>query len=448
MTWKNEQSPCSNPPSTTKPNIDGAFHLLKARNSLVQLLDDSRLSAAARARLAEDYQHLQRFLGKIEQGTIHVATFGRVGVGKSTLLNALSGKNVFLTSVLHGQTQRSEEVLWENAGDGIVFLIDTPGIDEIHGQEHALIAQTVAQNADIILFVIDSDMTDIELSALQQLHHQTQPIILVINKSDQLSAKEALKLQKHIRWRVAEMIPPERVVMTASRPDEELIVKERENGNVEEIWQTRAVDIAELQKVLQDLIAQFGRSYVALNASVFASRLSDKVVAEVMAVKQNVAEHVIRQYALFKAVGVAINPLPAVDLLALAADSGMVVHLAQIYGFSLTRREAGALMRTIALQTGLLIGTVYGVQILSSTLKGLTAGLSTVLTAGTQAGLAFYGSYVVGKAAQKYFAAGASWGEGGAKRVIEDIIADLDKEALMMEAKNSIRQILGKEQHD
>ncbi len=87
------------------------------------------------------------------------------------------------------------------------------------------------------------------------------------------------------------------------------------------------------------------------------------------------------------------------------------------------------------------IGTVYGVQFLSFLLKAGTVGLSTVFTASAQAGVAFYGSYVVDKAAERYFTAGASWVESGAKRVIEEIIADLDKDALIREANASIRQI-------
>ena len=132
------------------------------------------------------------------------------------------------------------------------------------------------------------------------------------------------------------------------------------------------------------------------------------------------------------------------DLLALAADASMVVHLSRTYGIDITRHQAGELVRTIAVQTGVLMGAVYGVQVLSSLLKGLTAGFSTILTAGAQGAVAYYGSYVIGKAAEHYFAQGASWGEAGAKPVIEEIMRDLDKERLMQEAKQSIAQYLGK----
>ncbi|SUO95400.1 YcjF family protein [Suttonella ornithocola] len=425
-------------------NERGQNHLGKARDSLSRLLEDKRLPGEAKARLSEDFRQLQRLLDKLEKGHVHVAAFGRVSVGKSALLNALAGKTVFETSVLHGHTKHSAETLWQSFDTGGVYLLDTPGIDEVNGEERAKIADNVARQADVILFVVDGDMTDIEYEALFALHQETQPIILVLNKADRYSAREQEALLKHLRHRVAEMVPSERVVVAAAQPDKQLEIIERENGSEEERWVMPEPRVEELRQVLWQLLQAGGQSYAALNASVFAGRMSEKIGMEIIEAKRSIAEKIIRQYALFKSIGVAINPIPAVDLLALAADSGMVVHLSKVYGVELTRHEAGSLIRTIAVQTGMLMGTVYGIQVLSSVLKGLTGGLSTIITAGAQAGVAFYGSYVVGKAAQQYFAQGASWGEGGAKRVIEEIMADLDKDQLMSEAKASVQQLLKK----
>ncbi len=419
-------------------------HLTIARESLSKLLEDKRLPADAKARLGEDYRQLQRLLDKLEQGNVHVAAFGRVSVGKSALLNALAGKEVFETSVLHGHTKHSAETLWQSFDSGGVFLLDTPGIDEVNGEERARIADSVARQADVILFVLDGDMTDIEYEALFALYQHTQPMILVLNKADQLTAHQQETLLNHLRRRMSNMIPPERVVAAIAQPDSYLELIEQADGSEKERWVKGEPKVEELRLVLWELLQVGGQSYAALNASVFAGRLSEKVGAEIIATRKVLAEQIIRQYALFKSVWVAVNPIPAVDLLALAADTAMVVHLSNVYGIELTRHEAGKLIRTIAMQTGLLMGTVYGVQILSSVLKGLSGGLSTALTAGAQGGVAFYGSYVIGKAAQQYFAQGASWGEGGAKQVITEIMKDLDKEALIDEAKDSIKQVLGR----
>ena len=419
-------------------------HLQIARDSITKLLEDNRLNAGAKARLGEDYRQLQRLLDKLERGNVHVAVFGRVSVGKSALLNALAGREVFETSVLHGHTKHSAETLWQSFDSGGVFLLDTPGIDEVNGAERAQIADEVARQADVILFVIDGDMTDIEHQALRSLYQPTQPIVLVLNKADQYDDRQVAALLGNLRQQLRDILPAEHIVAAAAMPEKTLAFIEMSDGSEQEQWIGGEPQVDALRNLLWQLLQEKGQSYAALNASVFAGRMSEKVGAEIVAARKEVAERIIRHYALFKAVGVAVNPLPAVDLLALAADSGMVLHLSKVYGIELTRHEAGKLIRTIALQTGLLMGTVYGVQVLSSVLKGLTGGLSTVLTAGAQAGVAFYGSYVIGKAAQQYFAQGESWGSSGAKAVIEQIMADLDKEALIDEAKSSVKQILGK----
>lgn len=419
-------------------------HLQIARESLSKLLEDKRLSRDAKARLSEDYRQLQRLLDKLERGNVHVAVFGRVSVGKSALLNALAGREVFETSVLHGHTKHSSQTLWQSFDSGGVFLLDTPGIDEVNGEERTKIANEVARQADVIIFVIDGDMTDIEYDALHALYQPTQPIVLVLNKADQYDEKERLALLASLRARLADILPAEHIVSAVAKSERSLAFVEMPDGSEQETWTGGEAQVEELRSLLWELLQEKGQSYAALNASVFAGKMSEKVGLEIVAARKEVAERIIRQYALYKSVGVAINPVPVVDLLALAADSGMVLHLSKVYGIELTRHEAGNLIRTIAVQTGLLMGTVYGVQVLSSVLKGLTGGLSTVLTAGAQAGVAFYGSYVIGKAAQQYFAQGESWGSNGAKAVIEQIMADLDKDALIDEAKFSVKQILGK----
>ena len=419
-------------------------HLKKARDSVAALLDDKRLPDDAKARLGEDYRQLQRLLDKLEQGHVHVAAYGRVSVGKSALLNALAGKEIFATSVLHGKTRHSEHTLWQTLDSGGIYLIDTPGIDEIGGKSRADLAAHVARQADAVLFVVDSDMTRDEYQALLQLHEKTQPLILVLNKADRLNEADRDTLLAHLTRRVAGIIPAQRIVAASARPDTYIQITTDAEGREHEETIQPAADVEALKTVLWKLLEADGKSYAALNASVFAGKLSERVGQEIVAARQHLAENIIRHYALIKAVGVAINPIPAVDLLALAADATMIVHLSRTYGIDITRHQAGELVRTIALQTGYLMGTVYGIQALSSLLKGLTAGLSTVLTAGAQGGVAYYGSYVIGKAAERYFAQGASWGAGGAKPVIEEILRDLDKDTLIQEAKTSIAQYLGK----
>jgi hypothetical protein len=90
----------------------------------------------------------------------------------------------------------------------------------------------------------------------------------------------------------------------------------------------------------------------------------------------------------------------------------------------------------------LLMGTVWVVHVLSSALKLGTAGLSAVVTGSAQGALAYYSTWVVGQAAERYLAQGKSWGEGGPKLVVREILDSIDRDTLIADARKEIRKRL------
>ena len=51
-----------------------------------------------------------------------------------------------------------------------MILVDTPGIDEVGGEGREALARDVARHADLILFVVSSDMQRVELEALAKMY--------------------------------------------------------------------------------------------------------------------------------------------------------------------------------------------------------------------------------------------------------------------------------------
>jgi len=177
----------------------------------------------------------------------------------------------------------------------------------------------------------------------------------------------------------------------------------------------------------------------------FTNELDTRVAGKIVAARKTVAEKVIRNYCIAKGMAVAVNPVPVADLLAAAGtDIAMVIHLGKIYGFSLSRREAGNLLLTISAQLLLLMGAYWGVNMVSAALKTMSAGMTTALTAGAQGTLAWYATYITGKAAQSWFAKGKSWGSAGPKDTIGEILDGLDRDSILQSARNDILERLGK----
>ncbi len=422
----------------------GEVHLNLARESLKELVEDTRLPPGIRESLAHDYEAVKAMLEKLQHGHLHIAVIGRVSTGKSSLLNSLIGQEKFTVSPLHGETKKTAMEQWSEIEAAGVFLIDTPGLDEAGGEAREEMAREVGNRADLVIFVLDGDITDSELKALKTLLKQGRPVVIALNKSDLYTRQEQEALLGSIRKKTAGLVHPDDVLATAARPRPQEIVEVDDKGNEITTARARRPDIATLRMRLWEIFEAEGKTLAALNASLFAADLSDQVGRRILNARKEIGDKLIRTYCVAKGVAVAFNPVPVADLFAAAfIDVGMVMHLSKVYDLPLSRKEAGSLVSIIAAEAAALMGTVWALHFVSSALKAGTAGLSTVLTAGAQGAIAYYSTYVVGKIAGEYLAKGKSWGEGGPKAVVQKILDSLDRDTVLREARKEIQARLG-----
>ncbi len=414
-------------------------YLLDANLQIQSLLSDTGIPAAVRAELSQEFTEIEAISEKLQHSEIHIAAFGRVGTGKSSILNALLGREVFSTSPLHGETRSQQRSEWDSVNADHVVLIDTPGIDELDGEAREELAKSIARISDIVLMVCEGDLTETELSAVRALAERNRPLLLVLNKSDRYSKSEIQALLDHLRERCEPYIQADNILTASADPRPEPVIRIDEAGNEERTQRPRAPDIGDLKARLWLILEKEGKTLAALNAAVFTSELDGRIAAKIVLARKTVAEKIIRNYCLVKGLVVAVNPVPAADLLAAAGtDVTMVVHLGNVYGFQLSKREASKLLLTISAQMLLLMGTYWGVNMVSAAMKTISAGMSAALTAGAQGTLAWYATYVTGIAAESWFAKGKSWGSEGPKDTINEILDSLDRDSILRSARSDI----------
>ncbi len=144
----------------------------------------------------------------------YVAIVGRPNVGKSTLLNHILGQKISITS-RKPQTTRNNVVGIKTEGGIQIMFVDTPGMHL--GQQKAInrymnrAANTAMKDVDVVVFVVDRFIwTEEDEAVAEKLQHASCPIILAVNKVDQIEDKESLLPHLELlsqKLNIAEIIP-------------------------------------------------------------------------------------------------------------------------------------------------------------------------------------------------------------------------------------------------
>lgn len=156
----------------------------------------------------------------IEDNEIKVAIIGRPNVGKSSLLNALTGEERSIVSPVSGTTRDAIDMIVQR-GEQTYRLIDTAGIrrkkNVDYGAEFFSInrAFKAIRRSDVVLFVIDvlDGVTEQDLKLAGRIIDEGRAVILIVNKWDAVEKetgtinqykKEILSRLYFMEW--AEMI--------------------------------------------------------------------------------------------------------------------------------------------------------------------------------------------------------------------------------------------------
>ncbi|HJZ38787.1 MAG TPA: [FeFe] hydrogenase H-cluster maturation GTPase HydF [Bacteroidales bacterium] len=134
----------------------------------------------------------------------HIGIFGRRNLGKSSLINALTGQEVAIVSEQPGTTTDPVKKSIEIPGIGPVIVIDTAGIDDSGslGEMRVEKAMQVLKIIDLaILVLIDNTIGEFERKLLDDFYESGVPYVFVHNKSDLVPLdpgfREGLAIEHH-----------------------------------------------------------------------------------------------------------------------------------------------------------------------------------------------------------------------------------------------------------
>ena len=264
----------------------------------------------------------------------------------------------------------------------------------------------------------------------------------MLNKTDLYRREEVEQLLNVFRGtRLAGLVEASNLLTTQADPREVQYFIESADGSVRKEWRKPEPKIEALRTRVLEILAAEGRSLLALNAAMFAADKSDRMAALRVRLREDSAASTIWKYAVSKSLAVALNPLPAVDVLGgTAVDAAMVVSLGHVYGIRITTSNARSLVTSILKAAGWVMLSEAVVSYASSAFKALTAGYGSIATALPQGAAAGYGSYIVGQAARYYFQHGASWGNESPKQVVTQILENTDKQSVLEKLKEEIKE--------
>ena len=355
-----------------------------------------------------------------ELSTLSVVVFGTVSAGKTSLINALMGRDVGTTEPVMGTTRHGESHTYQiKSVDALVEVTDTPGMSEAGegGEAREIEARALAVRTDLLLFVVDHDLIRSEYSPLIELARMGKRSIVVLNKKDRFPDDDLAAILAKLRERLSGIVDPADIVPVAAAPRPMPVRMQRPDGSFETTLEKEDPDIAALLSRIVEVLRREGKLLRATNLLVRGRILEQEAQEQLARERDSRALEVVEHHQWITAATVFANPIPALDILAGGAvQLEMIAELARVQGMELTAgqvRSLAAQMVQSVLKLGLLEAAASLIAgVFKRTLVGFAAG------GAVQAVTMAYLTRISGKAFIDYFHQDQSWGAGGIDAIV------------------------------
>jgi GTP-binding protein Era len=319
-------------------------------------------------RVFEEEFEKQKFdYDELSKKTLTISLVGTVDSGKSSTINALTGRKLADVKARAGWTKKVTVYIYSNN----VFIADTPGLSDINKDVSQRAQDFIEKDTDIIIFFLNAavGITANEKAAIDAYKAMGKPLIIVLNKIDiWLDSVTGEWEREDMNEVIAQIV-------------------EETNINPIPISAKRGINIQGLHSEIVDILEKGGKDLLFLKISKYKEGEVSKWIMG----------------ATGGAAAIGALPIPGSDIVTLTGlQVGLAIKIAFIYDCKISKKDAMQLVAsTIAGGFG---RQAYRVAI--TAMKGLgwiSGGLMEIPVMAVAAGVAASTTYAFGWAANFYY---------------------------------------------
>jgi GTP-binding protein EngB required for normal cell division/uncharacterized protein (DUF697 family) len=288
------------------------------------LLESARDGVDVSAALQEIREQRRRK----EAGEVHIALFGEVSTGKSSLVNALLPEAGAATDARAGTTGDIRHYRWQADTGDSVMVADLPGFNL--DEDSAVLEE--ARRAHLVVFLCDGDLAATQVEQLRRLKSLGKPLVLAFNKMDRYDRAEAAAIFDRIAAQ-AELGREDMVTIQTGGREE--IIRLLQDGSEHREHRARAVEIEALKSAIQAHLDRDRDLMESLRDTAVLLLASEKLEIARDRHREQQAEQLVGKYARRAVLGALAAVAPGSDLVIQGVlATRLVQELCQLYGVS------------------------------------------------------------------------------------------------------------------
>ena len=267
-------------------------------------------------KLGLDVSVVRRELAELKNrratGEVHIALFGEISTGKSSLVQALLPTAEVEISARGGTTREVTRHVWVSTARDRLVLTDLPGLNEAAGNLDNLTREE-ALRAHVVIYVCDGDLTRDQFQELQALIALNKPMVLALNKMDRYTEEELALLRERLSKRITGTVRDIEVVAIQAGGTQE-VLRVFPDGHEERVLRTLTPHVAPLVEAVQRCIDSDLETLEKLRDSAVFVLAARKLDEALLSHRRAKGEELVSQYARKAVLGAMAAVAPGSDL--------------------------------------------------------------------------------------------------------------------------------------